>query len=167
MSLSYKEIRELTEWLEKSAFTAYSLSINGTHLSMSKQQGVLIPQPFHLPSPLGADFSYGANSQAAQAPATTGLQAEAHETPKPPAESTGGHVIISPIVGTYYESANPESAAFVKVGQKVQKGDVLCILEAMKIMNEIVSDVDGVVAEIFASNGDMIEARAPLFRIEV
>ena len=80
---------------------------------------------------------------------------------------TNYHLITSPIVATYYESSSPESEALAKVGQKVKKGDVLCILEAMKIMNEIVSDVDGVVVEIFASNGDMVEARMPLFRIEV
>jgi acetyl-CoA carboxylase biotin carboxyl carrier protein len=87
--------------------------------------------------------------------------------PQPTATNIKGHIITSPIVGTYYESSNPETPAFAEIGQRVKKGDVLCILEAMKIMNEIVSDVDGVITEIFASNGDMVEARAPLFRIEV
>jgi acetyl-CoA carboxylase biotin carboxyl carrier protein len=93
-------------------------------------------------------------------------------SPQPqPAEAakaqSAGHAVTSPIVGTYYNSSNPESAPFVTVGKAVKKGDVLCILEAMKVMNEIVSDVDGVVVEVCVENGEMVEARQPLFRIEV
>ena len=69
------------------------------------------------------------------------------------------------MVGTFYSSPSPDKGAFVKVGDNVKKGDVLCIVEAMKIMNEITSDVDGSVAEILVNNEDMVEYNQPLFRI--
>jgi len=153
--MNYKEIMELTQWLEKSSFTAYSLTVNGMSISASKQQQAVVAQPL------------------AQAVSLPEITAQPLFTQPPAAvdktsdKAAEGHIIRSPIVGTYYESSNPESPAFVKIGQKVKKGDVLCILEAMKVMNEITSDVDGTVVEIFASNGDMAEARMPLFRIEV
>lgn len=77
-----------------------------------------------------------------------------------------GTVIKSPIVGTFYRAPSPEDSAFVQVGDSVKKGQTLCIIEAMKIMNEIESDVDGVVREILAGNGDPVEFDMPLFRVE-
>lgn len=77
------------------------------------------------------------------------------------------HVLTSPIVGTFYRSPNPESRAFVEVGASVKKGQVLCIVEAMKLMNEIESDVDGTVTKIFPQNGQPIEYGEPLFGISV
>lgn len=77
------------------------------------------------------------------------------------------HVIKSPIVGAYYESAIPGKSAFVKVGDRVTKGKTVCIIEAMKVMNEIESDVDGVIMEILASDGKMVEFGQVLFKIEV
>ena len=165
--MNYKEVRELTEWLEKASFTTYSLSINGVSLSTSKQQGDLQSrgiQPqhsgvVHLPS-----FTQETITESVNHPSPKTLSKE--ETGNPP-EAQEGYVVTSPIVGVYYESTGPGSPALVKVGQKVEKGDVLCILEAMKIMNEITSDVDGTITEIMLSNGDMVEACMPLFRIEV
>lgn len=75
------------------------------------------------------------------------------------------HVIKSPIVGTFYESASPGAPAFVKVGAHVETGQTLCIVEAMKLMNEIESDVAGEVVRIFAENGQPVEYGQPLFGI--
>ena len=74
-------------------------------------------------------------------------------------------IVKSPIVGTFYDKASPEKDTFVKVGDKVSKGDTLCIIEAMKIMNEINSDFDGEVVEILCNNEDMVEFGQPLFKI--
>lgn len=76
------------------------------------------------------------------------------------------HTIESPIVGTFYCSSTPDGEAFVKPGQKVSKGDTLCIIEAMKLMNEINSDVEGVIEEILVKNEDMVEYGQPLFKIK-
>lgn len=76
------------------------------------------------------------------------------------------HIIKAPIMGTYYESSSPESNAFVKVGDKVSKGDTLCIIEAMKLMNEITSDVDGEIVELLPNNEDLVEYNQVLFKIK-
>jgi len=82
-----------------------------------------------------------------------------------PAEDAGLHVIKSPIVGTFYESPSPGAPPFVKVGDSVQEGQVLCIIEAMKLMNEIEAEVSGVLAKAFVSNGTPVEYGMPLFGI--
>lgn len=76
-----------------------------------------------------------------------------------------GTWVKSPLVGIFYDSPNPDSSPFVKVGQTVQQGDVLCVIEAMKVMNEIKSTVDGVVGEISVDNQQMVEFNQNLFRI--
>ena len=86
-----------------------------------------------------------------------------------PAETKASnlHVMTSPIVGTYYSAPSPDADPFVTVGARVRKGQVLCIIEAMKLMNEIESDVDGVIREIYPSNAQAVEFGEPLFGIEV
>ena len=82
-----------------------------------------------------------------------------------PAEPEG-HVLKSPMVGTFYRSSAPGANAFVEVGQAVKAGDTVCIIEAMKLLNEIECDHDGVIKEIFVENGQPVEYGQPLFRIE-
>jgi acetyl-CoA carboxylase biotin carboxyl carrier protein len=82
-----------------------------------------------------------------------------------PAEETG-HVVKSPMVGTFYRSASPGSKAFAEVGDQVKAGQAVCIIEAMKIMNEIESDKDGTVTKILVENGQPVEYGQPLFIVE-
>ncbi len=93
--------------------------------------------------------------------------APAAEKPAADAAKSNLHVMQSPIVGTFYRQPAPDSDAFVQVGDRVKKGQVLCIIEAMKLMNEIESDVDGVVREIYPQNAQAVEFGEPLFGIEV
>ena len=86
--------------------------------------------------------------------------------PAAPVASVSGHIVRSPMVGTFYASASPESPAFVQVGQHVNAGDTLCIVEAMKMMNQIEADKSGIVKEVLAQNEDAIEFDQPLFIIE-
>lgn len=81
-------------------------------------------------------------------------------------EEVSGHAVKSPMVGTFYSSSAPGSPSFVTIGQSVQKGDVLCIIEAMKILNQIESDASGVVKSILSENGQAVEFDQPLFIIE-
>jgi acetyl-CoA carboxylase biotin carboxyl carrier protein len=85
--------------------------------------------------------------------------------PAAPAEDAGLHIVRSPIVGTFYESPSPGAAAFVHVGDTVTNGQVLCIVEAMKLMNEIESDVAGTIAKRFIENGQPVEYGQPLFAV--
>ncbi|MGB0237284.1 MAG: acetyl-CoA carboxylase biotin carboxyl carrier protein [Cycloclasticus sp.] len=96
--------------------------------------------------------------------------ASASTVPEPAAATKGnepsGHVITSPMVGTFYDAPEPGATPFVKLGQSVQKGDTLCIIEAMKILNQIEADKSGVIASIMADNGHPVEFDQPLFIIE-
>jgi acetyl-CoA carboxylase biotin carboxyl carrier protein len=97
------------------------------------------------------------------APAAPALPA----TPAAPvAEVITGHVVKSPMVGTFYRASNPGAKALADVGTVVKKGQSVCIIEAMKIMNEIESDVDGTVTKVFVENGQAVEYGQPLFIIE-
>lgn len=95
-------------------------------------------------------------------PAMGAVPASAAEKP---AEVTG-NIITSPIIGTFYSSPAPEKPAFVKVGDNINIGDVVCIIESMKLMNEINSEFSGRVAEIYVNNGDPVEYGQKLMRIE-
>jgi acetyl-CoA carboxylase biotin carboxyl carrier protein len=96
---------------------------------------------------------------AAPAAPATPAAAKAEKVEKP------GTVVTSPFVGTFYRSPSPDSPPYVDVGSKVKKGQVLCIVEAMKLMNEIEAEVEGVVAEILTQNATPVEFGQPLFRI--
>jgi acetyl-CoA carboxylase biotin carboxyl carrier protein len=86
--------------------------------------------------------------------------------PAPVEKAETGAMITSPFVGTFYRSPSPEAASFVDVGQTIRKGQVVCIVEAMKLMNEIESDLDGKVLDVLVKNGAHVEYGQPLFRIE-
>ena len=96
--------------------------------------------------------------------AAPAVQASVPSSNAAPAEDDA-ELVTAPMVGTYYAAASPDEAPFVKVGQKVNKGDVLCIIEAMKMMSEITAQYDGVVAEILAENGQAVGFGAPLLRL--
>jgi acetyl-CoA carboxylase biotin carboxyl carrier protein len=101
--------------------------------------------------------------QAAEPPAAPPAPAAA--APAEPA-APSGHVLKSPMVGTFYRSANPNSSSFVEIGSQVKEGDTLCIVEAMKLMNEIEADHAGTVKAILVENGQPVEYGQPLFIIE-
>ena len=80
-------------------------------------------------------------------------------------EKQEGTIVTSPMVGTFYMKSSPNSQPYVEIGSKVKKGDILCIIEAMKLMNEIESEYDGKIEEIFVKDGESVEYGKPLFRI--
>ncbi|SFH38180.1 biotin carboxyl carrier protein [Nitrosospira sp. Nsp14] len=101
-----------------------------------------------------------------QAPASV-IQTGAGSVPPQPAETIPeGHVVKSPMVGTFYRSSAPGAPAFVEVGQTVKEGDTLCIVEAMKLLNEIESDKSGVIRAVLVENGQPVEYGEPLFVID-
>ncbi len=98
-------------------------------------------------------------------PATAAPAAEAPAAASAPAAATG-HVVKSPMVGTFYRSSSPGAAAFVEVGSQVKEGETVCIIEAMKILNEIEADKSGTITQILGENGQAVEYGQPLFVIE-
>lgn len=99
------------------------------------------------------------------APTAPGAPATATAPAAAPAEPSG-HIVKSPMVGTFYRSPSPGAAAFVELGQAVKAGDTLCIIEAMKLLNEIEAEVGGIVKEVLVDNGQPVEYGQPLFVIE-
>ena len=114
------------------------------------------PHPGHYAQPAPAPAP-APTSQPAPAAAPAGAAAPAAPT---------GHAVKSPMVGTFYRSASPGAAAFVEVGSQVKEGDVICIIEAMKILNEIEADKSGTITQILGENGQAVEYGQPLFIIE-
>lgn len=111
----------------------------------------------YVPAPVAAP--------ATAAPAAPAAAAPAAPAPSAPATASG-HTVKAPMVGTFYRSASPGAKAFVEVGQAVKQGETLCIIEAMKILNEIEADKSGTVTQILCENGQAVEYGQPLFIIE-
>ncbi len=118
------------------------------------------------PVAMGAPVTYTmAPPAAAPAPVVEVAAAPAAAAPAAPAEPTG-HIVKSPMVGTFYRASSPGAKAFVEVGSVVKEGETICIVEAMKILNEIEADKSGTVTQILVQNGQAVEYGQPLFVIE-
>ncbi len=115
-----------------------------------------VPQTTVMAAPMMAAPT--AMAMPAAAPAVAAAPAAAPEAPK-------GHVVKSPMVGTFYRAPSPGAKAFIEIGQQVKEGDTLCIIEAMKLLNEIESDATGEVKEVLVENGQAVEYGQPLFVI--
>ncbi|SCK41896.1 acetyl-CoA carboxylase biotin carboxyl carrier protein [Variovorax sp. HW608] len=102
----------------------------------------------------------------AAVPAIAGVPAPAAAAPAAAAPAVTGHAVKSPMVGTFYRSSSPGAPAFVEIGSQVKEGDTLCIIEAMKILNEIEADKAGTITQILGENGQAVEYGQPLFIIE-
>jgi acetyl-CoA carboxylase biotin carboxyl carrier protein len=157
--LNFKEILELIDKVAESGIGSVEVEQAGTKLRIEGKSSPAVqayePQPV-APAPLVLSAS-----PVAEAPKAAEKKAVEEDS------DAGLHIITSPIVGTFYRSPNPESASFVNVGDKVTKGKVLCIIEAMKLMNEIESDIEGVIAKIYPQNGQPIEYGEKLFAVKV
>ena len=143
------EIKELMEYIEASSFVEFELEREGFKIKLVKRTAV-------SNGPAGASSPALLSSQpVTEAPAA-----------RPAAvESPDFHLVKSPIVGTFYRAGSPGSRPFAEIGDKVKKGQVLCIVEAMKLMNEIESDCDGEILEALVANGQPVEYGEPLFKI--
>ena len=150
---SYDEIKELAQLVsDKNLGEIEVKSANGDSLVIKGKKEQVVAAPAAVQAAAPAEIK----SQPIEEKA-----APAAETPK-----VSGREIKSPIVGTFYSSADPSAEPFVKVGTEIKKGDVICIIEAMKIMNEVKADIDGTVKEMLVSNGDAVEYDQPLMIVE-
>lgn len=152
--MDFEQIKELINMVNNSELRELQLSLNGTSISMSKNDGALKPVKIVEKDSEKNDIEEHDNRF---------IQEEKQEIHN--VEAKSGNIIKSPIVGTFYVSAKPSSPALKSKGDKVKKGEVVCIIEAMKIMNEITSDYDGTIEEIFVENEQVVEFGQPLFMI--
>ncbi len=155
---SLEDVKKLMQLVEKSDVTHIAWQ-KGPEKVVIKRGNAVVSGPVALPVAHAAPVAAPVPAPVAAAPAPAAPKADAKAADKP------GTLVNSPFVGTFYRAPSPESPPFVEVGAKVKKGQTLCIVEAMKLMNEIESEVDGTVAEILVQNATPVEFGEPLFRI--
>ncbi len=152
--MEYKEIKQLMEDMGNSKLDTINIEFpDGTKISMTKN----IKKEIAIPAELQNQTISVETATAQVSNTTTTVKKEEIENYK---------MVKSPMVGTFFESSSPTEEPFVKLGDKVHKGQVLCIIEAMKLMNEIESEYDGEIVEICAKNDEMVEYGMPLFKIK-
>lgn len=169
--MDYKNIQELIKTVSNSELTTFEIETEGMRIKMEKKEQQVVVERIPLSStpvePVIKETLTRENIATNQV-SVERLDNNIASTVEPVAKVISEEnlfVVKSPIVGTMYSSPNPESQNFVKVGSKVKKGDTLCILEAMKLMNEIESEIDGEIVEVLVDNEEMVEYGQPLFKI--
>ena len=170
-SLDVEALRQIVEILESSEISRLDWTNGDERLTIRRgPPATQVVQ--HMSAPMS---SSPAVTVMPSHPPMVSHATPAEARPRPSAPTRGpvegaiekkGHVITSPFVGTFYRSPAPDQPAYAEVGSMVKKGQVLCIIEAMKLMNEIESEVAGKVAEVLAQNGQPVEFGQPLYRIE-
>ena len=155
--MDIRKVKKLIELLEESGIAEIEITEGEESVRISRNM------PGQTQMVMAAPQMLQQAPAAAHAPA-----AAAAAAPAAPAEKAlpAGHQVKSPMVGTFYRSPSPGAKSFVEVGQAVKEGEVLCIIEAMKMMNQIESDKSGTIKAILADNGDPVEFGQPLFIIE-
>ena len=160
--MNQKELKELIEFLIEKDIAEFELERGDVKVRIKRAQEAPVPAP---PAQVIAVHSAGLPAPDAAVSASPAVAAAPSSKPAEPEAKENLHVVRSPIVGTFYESPSPGSPPFIKVGDKVELGQVLCIVEAMKLMNEIESDVAGEVVKKLVNNGQPIEYGQELFVI--
>jgi acetyl-CoA carboxylase biotin carboxyl carrier protein len=154
-----QELRELVEFLKANGIAEFEIERPDMKVGLKFERAAA---PGVDMSQLAALMSANKAPAAAPAPAAAAPAAAAVEADP----FAGAHIVKSPIVGTFYASPSPDAEPFVKVGDQVSVGKVLCIVEAMKLMNEIESDAAGEVVKVFATPGQPVEYGQPLFAVK-
>lgn len=160
-SVDFPEVERILAFMQKHGLEEFEYEREGFRIRLKKPSGPATAGYATLPAPEIVVASGTPHASRAVPPAQAAPPARESE----PAHSEDLHIVKSPIVGTFYTSASPGSEAFVAIGAKVESGQVLCIIEAMKLMNEIESDVAGEVVRIFVENGHPVEYGEALFGI--
>jgi acetyl-CoA carboxylase biotin carboxyl carrier protein len=150
--LDIKLIKQVVDLMKRSDISEFEFEEDGFKLRLSSK-GADAPQIIQA-------------APAAQTPAPSLVAAAPAGVAAAPVEEKGISIIKSPMVGTFYSASSPESPAFVKVGTKVNNDSVVCIIEAMKVMNEIQAEMSGAITELLVENGEAIEYGQPLFKIK-
>ncbi|NRD80709.1 acetyl-CoA carboxylase biotin carboxyl carrier protein [Bacillus sp. BRMEA1] len=168
--LKVQEIRELIKLIDQSTIDEFVYENDGSKIKMKKNAGetVTTVQPM-----LQTAVSAAPAVQHIPAPSATpvaAVQETTQETPKAEAATEAAasnlHKITSPMVGTFYGSPSPDADAYVKPGSKVTKDSIVCIVEAMKLFNEIEAEVNGEIVEVLVKNGQLVEYGQPLFLVK-
>lgn len=154
--MDIKLIKQVVDLMKRSDISEFEFEEDGFKLRLSSKSGDA-PQIIQAaPAP----------QTAAPFPATTPAPAAEASPAAPAAEEKGISIVKSPMVGTFYAAASPESPPFTKVGEKVTADSIVCIIEAMKVMNEIQAEMSGTITEVLVENGEAVEYGQPLFKVK-
>jgi len=160
MEIDIRKIKSLVEIIEQSSVSEIELTQGEESVRISRASAA---QPVMVTAPAAALQAAAPAAAAAPAPAAAPAEAPAAgDEANVPDEK----LIKSPMVGTFYRSSAPDQKPFVEEGQSISKGDPLCIVEAMKMMNQITADKSGTIKKVLVSNGDIVEYDQPLFVLE-
>ncbi len=152
--MDIRKVKKLIELLEESGIDELEIHEGEESVRISRHsKQVAMQQPYYAQAPMPAPTAAPAAAPAAAADAA------------PAQPKLNGNVVRSPMVGTVYRASSPEAKSFVDVGQTVKKGDILCIVEAMKMMNHIEAETSGTIESILVENGQPVEYDQPLFTI--
>jgi acetyl-CoA carboxylase biotin carboxyl carrier protein len=154
--MNHKELKELIEFLIEKDITEFELERGDVKVRIKRGQPVVVSAA--APAPVASSPSFAPAASVLSSPAGAPAAAAVDEL-------AGLQIVKSPIVGTYYEAPSPGAPPFIKVGDRVGVGQALCIVEAMKLMNEIESDVSGEVVKVLVKNGQPVEYGQGLFAI--
>jgi acetyl-CoA carboxylase biotin carboxyl carrier protein len=159
--MDLRKLKKLIELVEESSIAELEITEGEEKVRISKSGSAMVPNYAFIPSAMQQPILPSTPQTAAVAPITDTNNAldNSHQIPE-------GHLVKSPMVGTFYRSASPGVNPFVEIGQTVKVGDTLCIIEAMKLLNEIEADKNGVIKAILTENGQPVEYGEPLFVIE-
>lgn len=161
------EIRELIRLLDETSVTELRIETDDMKLHMKKADSKVV-EAAPAAAPIQQPSVPAAPAVLAPAPAAAPVSEPAPKAAEAPAqEDTNVHLITSPMVGTFYRSPSPDAPSYVEAGSKVGTKTVVCIVEAMKLMNEIEAEVNGEVVEVLAQNGQLVEYGQPLFKIRL
>ena len=160
--MDFEQIKELIKLIDSSELAFFEINTQSEHIKMDKslnrnlgESSVTSSNSKDVPTVQSVTENIvGKSESAAKSESNTNVE-----------DDEGTTTITSPMVGTFYSKPSPDSAAFVNVGDKISKGKVLCIIEAMKLMNEIESEYDGTIVKCLVNEGDMVEYGQPLFKI--
>jgi acetyl-CoA carboxylase biotin carboxyl carrier protein len=161
--MDIRKIKKLIELLEESGIAEIEIKEGEEAVRISRMPpGPVVHsvQPHYAPAPLAGP------APGSPAAAATAAAAQAASEAPPPKPKTNEHVITAPMVGTFYAAPSPGAKAFVEIGDEIKVGQVLCIIEAMKMMNQIEADKAGKLTSIMARSGDPVEFGQPLFVVE-
>lgn len=160
--MNMNDVYQLMDKFESSTLSSLSIEVEGLKFSAGKGGfGPIAVQPIGAESQMPVPNTV--NRRTVLGSGIVGDNEQENSTAESSVES--GNVVTAPLVGTFYRAAGPGEAPFVEVGQSVKKGDVVGIIEAMKLMNEITATSDGVVEEILVEDGDMVDFGKPLIRV--
>lgn len=161
--LKIQEIREIIKLIDSSSIDEFSLNEEGTKLKLKKNAGQVVVA--EAPKAVAQAVAPAA-PVAEAAPAAPKAEAAPAAPKAEVAADANLHKIVSPMVGTFYKSPSPDADAFVQVGDKVGEETVVCIVEAMKLFNEIEAEVTGEIVEILVKDGELVEYGQPLFLVK-